>query len=375
MNQTPRTWLAIVDSDGSLLQYPYPNPSTITVTELPEGYSVVPESEINGLNKLVDRYLDKIREMDVAAVKCAAELSDLRRWKAETMEVTRELDTQAIGHELDLVLGDNVYSAILPGIRRLKADALFWEDISGQWKRNADYYRDLLDRVAVYLGDDVFTCDDGSISDSPLRAKIPELVSALASRASDLQGRIDLAAAKLDGALDDLAGSQPVTIEELYKRAVAKEDAEIPVREPETLKIEVGGAYLTRGGRVAIVTKSYDDLKTYSKFARGDDGGGYTVTAAGEACRGSKLDWDLVSRIPFPECPSDLPSPPDGFVYVGHGPLPVRGCDPDVCGRYSNYPDWVDDGLWDGTSKQAVYAVRIGSPVHFALARQKGGLA
>lgn len=362
MNQTPRTWLAIVDLDGRLHPYSLPNPYTITVTELPEGHIVVPESEIE----------------------------HLRHWKADMMEVTKELDTQAIGHEL----GDNVYSAILPGIRRLKWDVSFWEDVAAQNARNTEYYRDLLDRAAIYLGDDVFACDDGSVSDSPLRAKIPELVSALASRASDLQGRIDLAAAKLDGALDDLAGSPPpafddhaapvaAALDELFAREAARLTAasfvpgENMVDEPETLKIEVGGAYLTRGGRVAVVTEA--SVNAWYPFTIIDEEGGLdSITNTGLVYRRTKCSRDLMSRIPFPERPSDLPSPPDGFVYVGHGPLP--GCDAityneDVAGYSLLTRDWSDNGMWSGSSKFDRYCVRIGSPIHFALARQKGGLA
>mgnify|MGYP007100041785 CR=1 FL=1 len=363
MNQTPRTWKVFVHSDGCLRPYPFPfpNPFTITVTELPEGHVVVPESEIE----------------------------HLRRWKAEMMEVTKELDTQAIGHELGLVLGDNVYSAILPGIRRLKRDVSLWEAVAAQNARNTEYYRDLLDRAAIYLGDDVFTCDDGSVSDSPLRAKIPEMVSALASRASDLQGRIDLAAAKLDGALDDLAGEQP-SLDELFEQEAARLVADkvfdfvmhgvavVPTSEPETLKIEVGGAYLTRGGRVAIVTEAGGDA-FYSFTIIDEERGLDSITNTGQVHRRTKCSRDLVSRIPFPECPTELPSPPAGFVYAGHGPLP--GCtdrtfNEDVAGYSLLTHGWLDTGMWSGSSEFDRYCVRIGSPVHFAVAKwEKGGLA
>lgn len=44
---------------------------------------------------------------------------------------------------------------------------------------NMEYYRGLLDQCAEHLKPEVFVCDSGDISDSPLRAKIPELVAAL----------------------------------------------------------------------------------------------------------------------------------------------------------------------------------------------------
>lgn len=70
------------------------------------------------------------------------------------------------------------------GIPKTKADAIrerdAWVESAAQFSRNEDYYRGLLDQCAEHLGDAVFIADDGSRSDSPLRAKIPEIVAALA---------------------------------------------------------------------------------------------------------------------------------------------------------------------------------------------------
>jgi hypothetical protein len=48
------------------------------------------------------------------------ELEDLRRWKAETMQVLASFDLQAIGKEIGLPLGTNIGPQILPYIRTLK---------------------------------------------------------------------------------------------------------------------------------------------------------------------------------------------------------------------------------------------------------------
>lgn len=48
------------------------------------------------------------------------ELVALRRWKREQMQVSAELDIQAIGKEIGLTLGENIGPAVLPYIRRLK---------------------------------------------------------------------------------------------------------------------------------------------------------------------------------------------------------------------------------------------------------------
>jgi hypothetical protein len=55
-----------------------------------------------------------------------------------------------------------------------------WVETAAQFSRNEEYYRGLLDECAKHLGDAAFIADDNSRSDSPLRAKIPELVARLA---------------------------------------------------------------------------------------------------------------------------------------------------------------------------------------------------
>ena len=55
-----------------------------------------------------------------------------------------------------------------------------WMATAAQHLSNEAFYRDLLDRCAESLGPAVYTSDDGSIQDSPLRLKIPELVAQLA---------------------------------------------------------------------------------------------------------------------------------------------------------------------------------------------------
>lgn len=53
-----------------------------------------------------------------------------------------------------------------------------WIDSAAMFHRNAEYYRDLLDEIGAMLGPDAYTSDDGSIQDSVLRAKLPELTRA-----------------------------------------------------------------------------------------------------------------------------------------------------------------------------------------------------
>lgn len=47
------------------------------------------------------------------------------------------------------------------------------------WQETALYYTELLDKIAEHFGIEAYRCDDGSFSDDPLRAKMPDLVSDL----------------------------------------------------------------------------------------------------------------------------------------------------------------------------------------------------
>lgn len=51
-----------------------------------------------------------------------------------------------------------------------------WMETAAQECGNTDYYRGLLDRCGRAIGDRAYTCDDGSISEDVLRAKIPEII-------------------------------------------------------------------------------------------------------------------------------------------------------------------------------------------------------
>lgn len=53
-----------------------------------------------------------------------------------------------------------------------------WVSSAMQFSRNEDYYRDLLDQIGDAIGPDAYTSDDGSVQDSVVRAKLPELVRA-----------------------------------------------------------------------------------------------------------------------------------------------------------------------------------------------------
>lgn len=58
-----------------------------------------------------------------------------------------------------------------------------WKETGAGFLRDAEFYRGLLDDCAKHLGPAVFVSDDGSVQDSPLRLKVPELLAqAIAER-------------------------------------------------------------------------------------------------------------------------------------------------------------------------------------------------
>ncbi len=59
-----------------------------------------------------------------------------------------------------------------------KAEIAAWEDTAAQSQRNAEYYKDLVVQIGENFGDAAKTADDGTLGDSILCAKVPELVHA-----------------------------------------------------------------------------------------------------------------------------------------------------------------------------------------------------
>lgn len=113
--------------------------------------------------------------------------------------------------------------------------------------------------------------------------------------------------------------------------------------------VEVGGAYLTRGGDVAIVIDDgLDDV--YPFDVRSVFGDGWSASRNGSEFDIGESGVDLVSRIRFPEANVVAP---EGFVCVGNKLLPEYHDAEDI-----KVCSWGDNE----------YCVRIGSPVHFAFA-------
>lgn len=70
------------------------------------------------------------------------------------------------------------------GDERVEVAVSGWRETARGHAINEDFYRGLLMKVAAYCGPEVFVSDDGSVQDSPLLLKVPELVAKLSVEAT-----------------------------------------------------------------------------------------------------------------------------------------------------------------------------------------------
>lgn len=104
---------------------------------------------------------------------------DLRgsRWNLHNLNLAWDL-VQFVDVPYDAELGSQTSSVTKSTLDEARRCAKSWEGTAVQHALNEQYYRDLLLQIAEVLGPDKFICDDGSIADEPLLAKIPELIHA-----------------------------------------------------------------------------------------------------------------------------------------------------------------------------------------------------
>lgn len=81
-----------------------------------------------------------------------------------------------------------------------------WMRDNAQAHGNVVYYQGLLDRVGRALGEGAHTCDDGSRSESVLRAKVPELVEQMVVINEGMRFREGLLRAQRNRVWEALAG-------------------------------------------------------------------------------------------------------------------------------------------------------------------------
>jgi hypothetical protein len=200
-----------------------------------------------------------------------------------------------------------------------------WEDTAASVANVRDYYSRIIKEVADAIGPAAYTSDDGSVQPIPLRAR-------LACRVQDLQSTI---------------------LEQ--ERQLQRYKALLPSA-PPALEMQVGGAYLTRGGDVVVIMSSDED-PDYPFNVETEEGSSWSVTRTGVEfiIEGHECGEDLVTRIRFPESPVGVPAIPEGFVYVGSE-------------APAGYNDTGDLRVCYSAASSEHFGVRIGSPVHFACA-------
>lgn len=88
--------------------------------------------------------------------------------------VTKPLDTR-----LAEILAER--DAAQEQVKKLTHERDSWYATGAQYARDVDYFQGIVDQCARAIGPDAFLCDDGTYSESPLRAKVGELVESMAA--------------------------------------------------------------------------------------------------------------------------------------------------------------------------------------------------
>lgn len=82
----------------------------------------------------------------------------------------------------DLFKGHNQCTCLADEVERLKAERDGWIKFAAIEANNTVYYRGLIEEAAKLLGVEMYTADDGTIYDSPLALKLPEVIKKLLER-------------------------------------------------------------------------------------------------------------------------------------------------------------------------------------------------
>jgi hypothetical protein len=82
-------------------------------------------------------------------------------------------------------------------IAQLQAEISGWIDFAAHESRGVDYYRGLLEKIGQFFGEEAYICDDGSIQEDILIAKVPELVEKLFEKKSEQEFKVENNSKKL----------------------------------------------------------------------------------------------------------------------------------------------------------------------------------
>lgn len=113
-----------------------------------------------------------VSELTVAAARASAEYRE--RLDQRAVALLNEVEASGLC-EKEITIPDAIHALIREGTR-LQQEKEDWMDTAAQQNRNAEYYQQAIDRIGLLFGRAAFICDDGSLSDTLLRAKVPDLV-------------------------------------------------------------------------------------------------------------------------------------------------------------------------------------------------------
>ena len=79
------------------------------------------------------------------------------------------------------------YKALKAENAAQKREILNWTETAAQYARNSEYYQKLVVSCGTSIGHSAYVCDDGSISEDVLCAKVPKIVANLVSENTALR--------------------------------------------------------------------------------------------------------------------------------------------------------------------------------------------
>jgi hypothetical protein len=199
-------------------------------------HATLAEEAANRYGERIEVLTRELETWKQAAIQRGARVEELTKQCDGRAETVRRLDAEnrnLEGAVRDLRSTIDSRDAVIEDLRRvrdqrateaqgLQRELENWEDTAEQFARNVDYYRDIVDRCARAIGPEAFTCDDGSVSESPLRAKVAALVEKLAAESTGTSHR-DIVGALVDFAAWLTTSPNPVTFSAWHDAARACE--------------------------------------------------------------------------------------------------------------------------------------------------------
>lgn len=153
---------------------------TIGLALDPEGYAVSYEDHLAELEKLraaCAKGDDEVQQILGKAPGYPWYRDDQKNFPGAT-----EKDGVCVGDNVAVSLAEQAAGQIALLKKKLELaqhEANGWRDSAAYFSRGSDYYRGLIARCGEAIGKEAFICDDGSVSQGVLNAKVPELVEAM----------------------------------------------------------------------------------------------------------------------------------------------------------------------------------------------------